>query len=240
MYHILFSKLTGSTDYDWAMKVKNFPKHLEWKVVTNQIISTVNKEQRQYIQSNYYWYFNDACIAQVYNILNELKVLYAIDPVMSIEYPFDNVIKETTSKEVTISKRPKSRADNITALSDAKQYIKILEDTIYNYNKSTELILPKHELLLLCPICGHNCVHQSEITIYQRKQEDALIVKTVANSAITTIEISDEAHGRRDSLEIDFWCECSCYFTVLILQHKGETYIDVINIVDGADAPEDD
>ena len=84
---------------------------------------------------------------------------------------------------------------------------------------------------LLCPDCGSNYLHQTSLRVMARtKGEDGPgTITSVAGDGAATIRsaASSELPGRRDSVEILFWCE-QCgedapEKVLQLLQHKGNT-----------------
>jgi hypothetical protein len=93
---------------------------------------------------------------------------------------------------------------------------------------------------LQCPECEGENLHHFETRVVERFSEDnAGTIATFIEHNVTlrTLEAKD-IPGRRDCIEIDFYCEnCTDFpeidgdqpgrtFTLRILQHKGETRIN--------------
>lgn len=101
---------------------------------------------------------------------------------------------------------------------------------------------------LLCPRCNDpGGLHHSSVRIYSRDSEDG-------DGLLTTVHGNDQAPiehrpwkdwprfargssvsrveakgilGRRDVIEIDFWCEQGCKpSTLILMQHKGKTLLE--------------
>ncbi|MBC8497160.1 MAG: hypothetical protein H8D37_05815 [Chloroflexi bacterium] len=85
---------------------------------------------------------------------------------------------------------------------------------------------------VLCPKCGGNFLHQSSINATFRDSEDGPGTSVLSNKRGVHIERSktDKIFGRRDVVEIDFWCESCGKENVLppliIYQHKGRTHME--------------
>lgn len=88
---------------------------------------------------------------------------------------------------------------------------------------------------LLCPVCGSNFTHQSSVNVITRDCEDGPGTSAVCDESgvkVARVE-SEKIFGRRDAIEIEFWCE-SCGETaptkkLIINQHKGCTQIQWAN-----------
>jgi len=86
---------------------------------------------------------------------------------------------------------------------------------------------------LLCPKCRGFNLHQSVVTSRMRRVEDGPAVSiTHKQDGSATFEPDTGAPGRRDSLDIKFWCEhCDrddeegAQYTLRIEQHKGTTFL---------------
>lgn len=86
--------------------------------------------------------------------------------------------------------------------------------------------------VLRCPGCQdqYSCLHQSVTRLWERDAEDADgTVIEVRGSRDFSIWHAPSVliPGRRNSLEIEFWCEmCERKPVLRIGQHKGSTYIE--------------
>jgi hypothetical protein len=91
---------------------------------------------------------------------------------------------------------------------------------------------------LLCPRCGSEFLHQAEVTVYSRAEDDDVTVKTVvgldgaATAALVQSSASGNPSARRHGLAIRFWCE-ECGddrdhdgVELTIAQHKGVTALE--------------
>jgi hypothetical protein len=89
---------------------------------------------------------------------------------------------------------------------------------------------------LLCPKCGGSNTHQQEVTIEFRDREDGDGNQTVCNKRLGLSVVGrisgNEIAGRRDNIYIKFICEEGHKFTVHIQQHKGNTLLKIMDIVD--------
>jgi len=78
------------------------------------------------------------------------------------------------------------------------------------------------EYIVLCPICGFECLHHGAVQVYVRDEEDG---------DTTVIQIGDHEparenpSGRRGAIGIKFQGECGHEFEMLVVQHKGTTYL---------------
>ena len=86
---------------------------------------------------------------------------------------------------------------------------------------------------LLCPTCKGEYMHQTEVHVQQRVEEDGEMQITLCKDA-NHIEMRRDktGAGRRDNLYVRFWCEgCMTstethkHHTLSIQQHKGVTYL---------------
>lgn len=93
--------------------------------------------------------------------------------------------------------------------------------------------LDAHNAFMICPVCGFPNTHMATVRTMWRDHEDGPGTITESSSAGINITRSDKLPKRRDRLEIDFWCERECRFTVIIEQHKGYTYIESCDHVQG-------
>ena len=84
----------------------------------------------------------------------------------------------------------------------------------------------------LCPGCGGEYLHQTNTTIYERKEDDewTTVMKQDGKEMVVTEFPSRDTHNpsyRRHDLVIDFDCEhCGGPHHLAIFQHKGVTYME--------------
>lgn len=105
--------------------------------------------------------------------------------------------------------------------------------------KKNNVKLDDHEGMLLCPNCGEINLHQGQVEIWDRIEDDTKGLHVVA--AQMEIQEDDDMAGnpspRRSGLSIEFACEHCSYdektssldgkvFTLNIIQHKGSTYLE--------------
>ena len=87
----------------------------------------------------------------------------------------------------------------------------------------------KYEDGLICPKCGCDNLHQNEVSVFWRKQEDSAECASIGSSVLQTNYFVDPGRNpspRRDGLLIKFYCEqCDADPELAIYQHKGTTYI---------------
>lgn len=90
---------------------------------------------------------------------------------------------------------------------------------------------------LLCPTCGEPYLHHTGVRIASRHGEDCpegMVVSFDQSSLEVGVRssIADDFAGRRDQVDIDFWCE-NCPIAnapvLRLLQHKGETHLQWID-----------
>jgi hypothetical protein len=83
-----------------------------------------------------------------------------------------------------------------------------------------------------CPYCGHNNLHQSDVTVFNRygDAEKVRVTHVMDNGTITSANVPNEQtnnpSSQRDGMQVHFWCEgCDKKPILAILQHKGITFI---------------
>ena len=79
---------------------------------------------------------------------------------------------------------------------------------------------------LMCPICGNEWIHHSNVEVFERPTgEDGIsvIYEPETHYVRTTTK---NPSGRRNAVKIWFWGECSHTWSISILQHKGNEYIE--------------
>ena len=83
---------------------------------------------------------------------------------------------------------------------------------------------------LLCPECGENFLHHTEVTVFSRPAEDGPVTSTRIHPDAAVHVLPGHWKGnpssRRDGLAVRFYCEnCDVDAELTIAQHKGETSI---------------
>lgn len=81
---------------------------------------------------------------------------------------------------------------------------------------------------LLCPCGNDGYLHQTAVRVGWRQAEDTPIgvVVTTSKAVPEAVVVAAEVAGRRDAMQIDFWCEeCAAPHYLSIVQHKGGTYL---------------
>ena len=83
------------------------------------------------------------------------------------------------------------------------------------------------ELVLHCAHCEGAWTHQEEVRAVWRAEDDVGQLSTSAfNKKGEELVPKSKCIGRRDWVEIDFSCEsCSDISTLIIKQHKGNTFV---------------
>jgi len=103
------------------------------------------------------------------------------------------------------------------------------------YNNITKNI-GTDDTSLLCPVCGGNNLHHTDVFVSSRRSEDNKVGITASISdggkvAITGEANSENPSARRNGMSIYFYCE-QCDDTATyplrlnLYQHKGTTYIE--------------
>lgn len=80
---------------------------------------------------------------------------------------------------------------------------------------------------LQCPKCNDDYLHQRECrAVWRLEDKDGTEYVSNIEGGGTFRRKSPTIAGRRDVIEIDFECEnCSDTSTMIIMQHKGQTFI---------------
>jgi hypothetical protein len=89
---------------------------------------------------------------------------------------------------------------------------------------------------LLCPRCGADYLHHTDVTAFDRGEDAETLVRTkLSGETVTRERIDSSAAGnpslRRDGIAVRFWCESCCpqessdIIELTIAQHKGQTEI---------------
>jgi len=83
---------------------------------------------------------------------------------------------------------------------------------------------------LRCPVCGQSeGLHQGAVVVRNRSEDQPCNVVRVGRRGKVKKERVDDSRlpGRRDTLDIDFWCECCGKLpcALRIYQHKGTTFL---------------
>lgn len=86
---------------------------------------------------------------------------------------------------------------------------------------------------LICPYCGSEFLHHDEVTVYNRRGEDAqegLVARIQGSGVMLKTSQEGNPSSRRSGLTIHFWCEGCEHIPVLtIVQHKGVTFVEWAN-----------
>lgn len=92
-----------------------------------------------------------------------------------------------------------------------------------------------HKALVVCPTCESQWTHHADIEVYKRDGEDGLSKVTVIGERAGTLsnQLNENPSRRRDGIRIWFWCEwCHAEFNITIAQHKGQTLVDGLKLVE--------
>jgi DNA-directed RNA polymerase subunit RPC12/RpoP len=82
-----------------------------------------------------------------------------------------------------------------------------------------------------CPLCGHTCLYQGRVTVFDRNEDAKMTVVTTVVGGLSAADLlpSDQVANpsiRRHGLAIAFGCEvCGGDIELTIAQHKGNTQI---------------
>jgi hypothetical protein len=82
---------------------------------------------------------------------------------------------------------------------------------------------------LLCPKCHEGYLHQREVYVYFREEEDSVLgtsVNVTKEAVYTTRHQTGNPSTRRDGFTATFMCElCHGYVKLCFAQHKGHTNV---------------
>lgn len=94
------------------------------------------------------------------------------------------------------------------------------------------------ESMLVCP-CGGDYLRQGSVEVWSRDAEDGPGTMVHTNGALVEVKrVEDGFIGRRGDLRIHFLCEtCEWMRTLVIYQHKGQTFLYWSDSEDGAKTP---
>ena len=90
---------------------------------------------------------------------------------------------------------------------------------------------------LICPGCGDSAdtwLHQKSVRLIWRREDGVgeVVTSSLDEPAPKQARWGSGCPGRRQSMDIVFWCElCDKTYTLRIMQHKGQTQLQW---VDGA------
>ena len=74
---------------------------------------------------------------------------------------------------------------------------------------------------LLCPGCGREYLRAVKVEAFDRSSEDMGGVHVTVSSGKATVD-----NVRKEGVKVFFTCEtCNCESVLMIMQHKGTTYI---------------
>lgn len=93
--------------------------------------------------------------------------------------------------------------------------------------------------VLHCPVCGFEFTHQRRVEVFEREEdkETGLRVTVTRDEVSQNSDLTGNPSSRRQGLTVDFYCENGCYFTMALSQHKGQTFLEFINLVE-SDLPD--
>ena len=84
---------------------------------------------------------------------------------------------------------------------------------------------------IVCPHCGMEQVHLRRVEVGAREEDrEARVVRIHAQSGEVrqAHRPADKCVGRRDWVMLSFDCEAGCEFTISLAQHKGDTFVSVL------------
>jgi len=87
----------------------------------------------------------------------------------------------------------------------------------------------KHELKFKCAECGYEYIHQYRVEVFERHEDEKECLHVIIENGLS-VDRSNKSNPslRRQGIRIKFYCEGCAYDTVVeLLQHKGETFINV-------------
>lgn len=91
---------------------------------------------------------------------------------------------------------------------------------------------------IACPECGSLGLHQLDVYVVDRlpREDDSVEVKRIGSRRVTFDRVQEfEVPGRRNFLEVSFYCEECCGHGILekrlrIEQHEGRTLLYWVNV----------
>lgn len=100
-----------------------------------------------------------------------------------------------------------------------------MKTVVYNENQ---------ENAISCPVCGEDCLHHTDVKVYNRGNEDnenydVVLIDSEHGTSLIPVQDEDRPNpsDRRDGVRISFTCEQECEVPDLMLyQHKGTTYLE--------------
>lgn len=105
------------------------------------------------------------------------------------------------------------------------------DNLIYSEVIKTDENYARDASLLFCPRCDSGNLHHIGVTVFDRQEDAATVVKTEVAAGRVSVDPKNTGIGnpsaRRDGITIDFRCE-GCGdgpITLTIAQHKGSTLI---------------
>jgi len=82
---------------------------------------------------------------------------------------------------------------------------------------------------LLCPFCGGNFLHHVQLETFERGEDAKKGMHTVVTADHVDVKYDSlvgNPSARRHGFKVTFRCEqCNNPLTLLVLQHKGETWV---------------
>lgn len=118
-----------------------------------------------------------------------------------------------------------------------------MQETLAKPIEFTDLVYWEGHRLLACPDCLDGYLHHTTVDVFERlRGEDGDSFRFRLDGHQLETSLVPNAPGRRNSIEIRFWCEnCSLdkegnparFFVLQILQHKGNTYLSWVREEDG-------
>ena len=82
---------------------------------------------------------------------------------------------------------------------------------------------------LICPYCGYDHLHHTQVEIFARVEDEEDVLYTRATQHETFVmkgPLIDNPSPRRHGLKVHFWCEgCSWNPVLDLFQHKGKTFL---------------
>lgn len=84
---------------------------------------------------------------------------------------------------------------------------------------------------IVCPHCACEQTHLRRVEAGTRKEDrDAEVFRIDMQEGDPRVahRPADQCIGRRDWLSLSFDCEYGCQFTLVLAQHKGDTFVNVL------------
>lgn len=88
------------------------------------------------------------------------------------------------------------------------------------------------DVVLTCPYCHSIYTHHDKVEVFERRGEDQPGTRVVVKGASVNVDANNDMRtnpsGRRNGVSVLMWCEeCMMFFKLLVIQHKGSTFVTI-------------